>query len=65
MAACTCCNPHQLRRAATGNARALCSARIPADGLTITHGAAWALCLACVIGIPTDVPDPAPRGTAP
>ncbi len=51
--------------AAGNNARALCGQRIPAEGLTITNSPAGALCVICVVGIPAEIPDPGPRGTAP
>ncbi|MGH3899716.1 MAG: hypothetical protein ACRDTA_16025 [Pseudonocardiaceae bacterium] len=58
--------PAQIRLATAGHhARALCGQRIPADGLTITHGPPGALCTACIIGIPAEIPDPDPSGTAP
>ncbi|MGH3883833.1 MAG: hypothetical protein ACRDSG_05835 [Pseudonocardiaceae bacterium] len=57
--------PAQIRLAAAGDARALCGRRIPADGLTITHGPVGALCMACVCEIPPEMPDPGPGGSAP
>jgi hypothetical protein len=45
--------------AAGGHARALCGRWLPAEGLTLT-GAAGALCLACVAGIPAISTGPHP-----
>jgi hypothetical protein len=43
----------------------LAASRNPAEGLTITGGPSWALCVSCVIGIPAEMLDPGSRTTAP
>ncbi|MGH3800637.1 MAG: hypothetical protein ACRDTD_10970 [Pseudonocardiaceae bacterium] len=46
-----------------GHAPAVCGRRIPAEGLTITHGPSGALCMTCVIGATCPMPEPGPRDT--
>jgi hypothetical protein len=60
-AACICCAPPT----SGATPKALCGQRVPAEGLTITRGLSWALCVTRIVGIPAGMVDPDPRTTAP
>lgn len=47
-----------------GYAEALCGHTIPADGLTFQEAPSGALCMPCVVGVTSDLPDPGRMGTA-
>ncbi|MGH3888512.1 MAG: hypothetical protein ACRDSZ_18465 [Pseudonocardiaceae bacterium] len=58
--------PAEVATAARGDhAQALCGQRIPAEALTINHGAAEVMCPTCLIRIPAVVPGRGPSTTAP
>jgi hypothetical protein len=48
-----------------GYAEALCGHRVPRDDLTFEDVPSGALCLPCVIGVTSDLPDPGRIGTTP
>ncbi len=49
---------------ARGYAEALCGHTIAADGLAFEDAPSGALCMPCVIGVASDLPDPGRMGTA-
>lgn len=52
------------RMPALGYAQTLCGHTIPGEGLTFQDTSSGALCVACVVGVTSDLPDPGRTGTA-
>ncbi len=52
------------RMPALGYAETLCGHTIRGEGLTFQDTSSGALCVACVVGVTSDLPDPGQTGTA-